>query len=67
MLATLLTFLVLGAVVAISNNYTLETMCRLRALDELNRNDLYDEIEDMVSLSESSRFYLPTSRKYELN
>ena len=66
-LATLLTFLALGAIVAITNNYTLETMGRVRALDELKRNVFYEKIEDKNTLSSSNKFHLPTNRKYELN
>ena len=66
-MATLLTFLVLGAIVAITNNYTLETMGRVRALDELRKHGSYEEIEDKTTLPKSNKFRLPTSRKYELN
>ncbi|KAI6653483.1 hypothetical protein LOD99_3379 [Oopsacas minuta] len=66
-LATLLTFLVLGLIVAITNNYTLETMGRVRALDELNKRSFYEEISAEENISKRNAFSLPTTRKYELN
>ena len=66
-LATLLTFLVLGIIVAITNSYTLETMGRVRALNDLRKKSCYEEISDSDTPSKGNKFYLPTSRKYELN
>ena len=72
LLATLITFLVLGGIVAITNSYVLETMGRVRALEEWRTGSFYEEVAELGSKhSELDRrrsvFRLPTHRKYELN